>query len=75
MIRFPFLFAESRLTSVEDFESQREQLEKTIETLNGSIIEKENCFRAALDQMEMALIRFKDRFVERKTKLERRPTF
>ncbi|CAF1179097.1 unnamed protein product [Adineta ricciae] len=51
----------TRLISVEEFKTQRQTMETTIEELKRQIQQKEDAYRSALDQMEIALITFKNR--------------
>lgn len=57
------MFLETRLVSMEEFKTQRQTMETTIEELKRQIQQKEDAYRSALDQMEIALITFKNRFV------------
>ncbi|CAF1561887.1 unnamed protein product [Adineta ricciae] len=56
-----FINLETRLISVEEFKTQRQTMETTIEELKRQIQQKEDAYRSALDQMEIALITFKNR--------------
>ena len=56
---FPHL--ETRLVACEEFQSQRQQLEATIDELKDLMLKKEDAYRKALDQMRIAVILFKDR--------------
>ena len=53
--------SETRLAALDDFQQQREDLQATIERLKESIEQKEAAYHRALDQLEIGLIRFKER--------------
>ncbi len=52
---------ETRLAGFEEFKYQRQTMETTIDELKNLILKKENAYKKALEQMEIALISFKDR--------------
>lgn len=52
---------ETRLSALEEFKQNRDSLEMTIEELKNLIQQKEQAYHRALTEMEIALIRFKDR--------------
>ncbi|CAF1032822.1 unnamed protein product [Rotaria sordida] len=51
----------TRLVALEEFEYQRQTMEKTIDDLKNLILAKEDAYKKALDEMEIALIVFKNR--------------
>lgn len=55
------LIVETRLSALEEFKQNRHSLEMTIEELRNLIQKKEEAYHQALTEMEIALIRFKDR--------------
>ncbi len=57
-----FLILETRLVGLEEFKYQRQTMETTIDELKELILKKEDAYKKALDQMEIALIIFKNRF-------------
>ena len=52
---------ETRLVACEEFQSQRQRLEATIDQLKDLMLKKEDAYRKALEQMKIAVILFKDR--------------
>ena len=56
------LLVESRLVALEEFKYQRQTMETTIDELRNLISKKEDAYKKALDQMELALMFFKNRF-------------
>ncbi|CAF4471191.1 unnamed protein product, partial [Rotaria sp. Silwood2] len=50
----------TRLVALEEFEYQRQRMEKTIDELKDLILKKEDAYKKALDQMEIALMFFKN---------------
>ena len=61
---YRYVALETRLVSSEDFEYQRGQMKQTIDQLKELINSKEDAYKKALDQMEIALIVFKDRWTD-----------
>ncbi|CAF0817678.1 unnamed protein product [Adineta steineri] len=51
----------TRLVALEEFKYQRQTMETTIDELKDLIKKKENAYKNALEQMEIALILFKNR--------------
>jgi hypothetical protein len=58
-----FVILETRLVSLEEFKYQRETMEETITELKNLILKKEDVYKKSLEQMEIALICFKDRLL------------
>ena len=56
----------TRLSALEEFKQNRHSLEMTIEELRSLIQKKEEAYHQALTEMEIALIRFKDRYARRR---------
>ncbi|CAF4805324.1 unnamed protein product [Rotaria sp. Silwood1] len=55
------MLLKTRLVALEEFEYQRQTMENTIDELKNLILKKEDAYKQALDQMEIALIFFKNR--------------
>lgn len=58
---FFFHIIGTRLIGLEEFKTQRQTMETTIDDLKTTILKKEQAYRNALQQMEIALISFKNR--------------
>ena len=56
-----FRRSETRLSALEEFKQNRQSLELTIEELKSLIEKKEEAYHQSLTEMEIGLIRFKDR--------------
>ncbi|CAF3361485.1 unnamed protein product [Rotaria socialis] len=55
------MLLKTRLVALEEFEYQRQTMEKTIDELKSLILKKEDAYKKALYHMEIALMFFKDR--------------